>query len=81
MKIEIYDQKAQPEEKVYLRLMYTANGVTLRVVDLDGNSAIAGFLMDISDDGTVKLHSDINPDFGFKLDARGRLAVFREGEG
>jgi len=79
MQMEIYDQMAQPEEKVYLQLMYADNGVRLRVVDLDGNSAISGFLMDISDDGTVKLHSDINPDFGFKLDARGRLAVFGEG--
>ena len=75
--LKIYETEAKVNPPVILRLTkISADGcVSLYAVDSYGKPVDAGFLLDISSDGTVRLASGITKDLGFDLTEEGRLKV------
>lgn len=71
MKLAVYGEKE--EDKVFLRLRKMGDGITVEVVDINGNPRSGGRLMEFAGDETVYLFPDIPKDFGFNLDAGGFL--------
>ncbi len=74
MKLEIYnDTKAEENPPIRLRLKKCDGGIEVEAVDNTGNRLIAGRLLRFSNNGSVFMHSSINPAFGFDLDGLGRI--------
>jgi len=79
MKLEIYKEEEQEEDKIRLRLVNNYKGILLQVVDEDGFDEVDGTILRINKNGTLKIASDMNKDIkGLKLDSRGRIKIRKE---
>lgn len=64
------------EERLRLQLLKTEeDGVCLSVVDEDGYLVPGGNLILVESSGKFRRMTHVNPDFGFPLDAEGRIEL------
>lgn len=77
MKIEIYGEPKEKEEKVImLRLiMRDEKSVFLSAVDESGNDLPCGKLFLFNSDGSCFACGDVNPDIGIQLSTNGTVLV------
>lgn len=75
MKFKIYGEK-EAEKVVTLKLIPDeAEGVDICAVDEKGDVLRKGYIATFKPDGTLTLHSCINPDIGLALDDKGRIKI------
>ena len=75
MKLEIFEESKAEEPEVFLKLVKEYSGIRVVAVDKAGKEFMSGNLLTFSFDGSIFLHSSINPDLGFKLEGRRRLVT------
>ena len=75
MKLEVYNQKIEPEKTLYFKLRKQDNNVVLTVVDKNGDRRVSGDILSINEKG-VCLYSHINKDFGLPLGKDGKIVVY-----
>ena len=76
VKLRVYkDEDAEKEKEIFLKLKEAENGVTVVVVDENGNECDGGLLVRFTGTGTLRLFRGINPEFGFSLDQFKRLEL------
>jgi len=74
MKIEVFEEEPQPEEKVVrLALRKESNFIVLQAVNKFGVSEERGNLIIIHPDGKFVLACVVNRELGFPLDTWGRV--------
>lgn len=75
MDLRIYEpEKQEGPEPVRLALFELGGDVILEVVGGNGARVPAGRLLKFRPDGQIIALPDVDPEFGFDLDANGRLA-------
>lgn len=78
---ELFSSYAEAEDVVFLSLKYAYKesgdvaGIDTVVVDNKGHVRDRGYLWRISIDGRLWRYKDVNPDFGFDLDDKGRVRI------
>lgn len=73
MKLGIYSEKKQ-EDVVRLRLVESWGEIKLVAVDEDGNMLKYGYILTVTDRGTVRLHNDCKVP-GIQTDDDGRILI------
>ena len=73
MKVEIYQEKKQPDQ-IFLTLKKRGDYVDLIVVSEDGKEIDGGCLLEVDKDGIV-LSRYVNPSIGLPLDENKRVLV------
>ena len=74
MKLKLFKSpKTETPSAVYLVLWQLDRGVVVRAVDESGAPIPRGYLLEFSDDGTIRLSGGITRSLGFKLDGAGRI--------
>jgi hypothetical protein len=77
LKLEIYEEKKEPEAILRLKLFPNDNGkyISLMAVNENGKSVIDNHILSINNKGELILHTGINKDLDLQLDDRGRIKV------
>ncbi len=74
MKLEIYnDTTTEPEKVVRLKLVDLGHMIAVHVVDMDGETEVAGRILSFQSDGTIARTASVGSNFGFALDECGRV--------
>lgn len=80
MKLKIYDETKKYEEgTIRVRLVDECDGVTLAVVDENGDIETNGYLLLLTNFGKVVLFDSVDDSFGFNLDEDGVIKHGRTG--
>lgn len=77
MKLKIYKKEENKAIKVKLQQDVKGN-ITLSVVDDEGNTKAYGYLLKITNKGTLQLFKSISKKFGFQLDNQGRIVIVKD---
>lgn len=78
---ELFQQYQNAQDVVFLSLKYAYEengdvaGIDTVVVDNKGHVRDQGRLWRIGVDGRLWRYKDVNPDFGFELDSKGRVRI------
>ena len=73
MKLTIYTDMPKVEKITTLKLEHSVYGISLEVVNEEGESTPGGRLLDITTRGRVLFRDGVDPDLGFDLDAGGQV--------
>ena len=73
MKLAIYADTPKVEKTLTLKLEYSMYGISLVVVNEEGDTVPGGIILDITGAGKIILRDDIDPDLGFSLNYGGQV--------
>ena len=73
MKLTIYTDMPKVEKITTLKLEHTVYGISLVVVNEEGNTIPGGIILDVTGAGKIILRDGVDPDLGFDLDAGGQV--------
>ena len=75
MELEVFEEKEEKKEPIYLKLAKEEQGIRVDAVNKKGDRVFCGQLVRFNCDGTLTLFSSINETKGFQLDKRERLVL------
>jgi len=75
MKLEVYDEKKEDVDVLRLKLVPSNGDVLLIAVDEDGNSISTGTILEIQENGMLRLVSNISVSLGLELDNKQRIKI------
>ena len=78
-KFKVFSENKEEEKETYLRLIPICGGV-IRLIACDKNGGFlpAGSILEITEEGTIRLRRNISSDIGLKLSPEGMVIVTTE---
>ena len=78
MLFKVFDDKDTKEKEVLLRLKQVGKNVHLIAVDSKGFALGGGKILAITEEGFIRLHGNIDPEIGLKLDDDGCIRIVED---